>query len=501
MHSEDFSQLQLEVQRDRLAISSMRRVVSNAASMLTSDVVNRATTFILYTLVARYLGAFAFGQMSLALTLFYTFQVFAAAGMRTLLIREISKDKNRTGDYLVNSTVIAICVSIISILALLIFIQVMNYGRETSFAIFLISIGLLPYSLSTICEAVFQAWEKMHYIAYANIPTNIIKIILTISLLSSREGLYFVIIILSASYVLISAIEWLLILRNIVFPRLKIDLNLSLNLFKSSITFLGIDSIIAISSSINIIILSKISNETNVGLYSASNQMLVPLSLIYQNIVLSVFPMMCRRFETNIQGLKQFSEQLIELLLNIALPVIIGLVFLSNSALLLLYGHKDFTLASTVLCIIAWNLILTALTHVLGQVLIASLREKLTLRIVVINAIVSLVFGLILVSQFGLIGAALAAVITKIVDFFQHYIPASKIIPGMELWKSTWKSVGAGLCMAAYLIIMRDQNSILLALSSGIIYICALFILTIWSSGGPRQMKVKYMRILSDWHA
>src|SRR5919106_2172117 len=81
------------------------RILANAISILAADAVNRGTTFVLYALVARYLGAFEFGQLSLALTLFYTFQVLAAAGLKTLVVREVARDKKKTNHYLVNGTV------------------------------------------------------------------------------------------------------------------------------------------------------------------------------------------------------------------------------------------------------------------------------------------------------------------------------------------------------------------------------------------------------------
>ena len=81
---------------------SVRKVIGNTASLLTSEVVNRATTFVLYALIARYLGAFEFGQFSLALTLFFVSQVLAGAGLNTLVTREVARDKAQTGSYLVN---------------------------------------------------------------------------------------------------------------------------------------------------------------------------------------------------------------------------------------------------------------------------------------------------------------------------------------------------------------------------------------------------------------
>src|SRR6266446_4383393 len=48
---------------------SVRQISGNVFAILSSDVMNRVTSFVLYALVARHLGGHEFGQLSLALTL------------------------------------------------------------------------------------------------------------------------------------------------------------------------------------------------------------------------------------------------------------------------------------------------------------------------------------------------------------------------------------------------------------------------------------------------
>jgi len=392
-------------------MSGLRKVAGNAASMLTSDAVNRATTFVLYALIARHLGTHEFGQMSLALTLFYISQVIALAGVKQVIVRAVARDRTTTSQYLTNGTLIVGLASLLAIAGLMLFVLLIGYSADTAAVILLISIGLLPYAFSAICEAIFQAWERMRYIAYANVPANVAKVVLAFLLLSSGYGLYYLIVLLLLTLAMVAIIEWWLMLRHIARPIMKIDLRFCVSLVKVSVTFLGIDTIIAIMGSINILFLSKLAGEAEVGLYSSANQLMVPLMLIYQGIVLSVYPIMCRRFDTSPQSLKRISEYLIELLLVIALPVVVGLFYLAGPVLLLLYGNKDFVLASTALRIMIWLLVLTALTNVLGQVLWASLREKVTLRIVAVDAVVGLLLGAILIVPFGLVGAAIATVL------------------------------------------------------------------------------------------
>src|SRR5204862_1152309 len=121
---------------------TLRRTSGNAVALLTSDVMNRATSFVLYILVARNLGVHEFGQLALAFTIFYTFQVVAVAGLKTLIIREVAQDRTQTWQYFGNGAVVVIVSSAGSVLALLAFVRLMRYPADTGGVIVLLSLGL-----------------------------------------------------------------------------------------------------------------------------------------------------------------------------------------------------------------------------------------------------------------------------------------------------------------------------------------------------------------------
>jgi O-antigen/teichoic acid export membrane protein len=441
-------------------------MIRNVASILTSDVLNRATTFVIYLLVGRYLGPYEFGQLALGLTLFYTFQVVAVGGIKTLITREIARDKTKTEKYFFNGSMLVSVFFILSITSLLLFIWVMKYATETAVIIFVLSLGLLPYALSAVCEAVFQAWEQMHYIAYANVPTNIAKVCFACLIVVQGYGLFYLIILMLAVHIGRLGIEWWLVRRFVSRSLMRIDFRFSLGITKRTITFLGIDSIIAIWSGINVLLLSKLATETEVGFYSAAAQLMVPVKLIYLSIVLSIFPIMCRKFDSSIQSLKNITEYLIEFLFAVAMPAAV--------------------------------LILTALTSALGQLLLASQREKVTLRIVAFSALVNLLLGLALISRYGVIGAATATLLTGVFNFFQHYLSVSKLLSTIPLARLAWKPCFAVTIMAIYLKLLGKQSIFLIMLSAGVIYGTALLVLTVWSVGGLYQFKAKCRSLWSQ---
>src|SRR5258708_6674015 len=124
---------------------SLRKTGTNALSILTSDVMNRATSFVLYAMVARRLGTFEFGQLSLAFSLFYAFQVFAVAGEKTLIVRQVAKERSQTRMYLVNGCMMVSLASFVSLGAVFAFLRLAPYAASTDLIIFLLSLALFPY--------------------------------------------------------------------------------------------------------------------------------------------------------------------------------------------------------------------------------------------------------------------------------------------------------------------------------------------------------------------
>lgn len=472
---------------------SLRTIARNAFSVLASDAVTRASTFVLYALVTRHLGLFSFGQLSLALTLYYTVQVLAAGGLKTLIIREVSRDRSLAGPYLVNGSAIVVVATLISIAVLTGFVRVMGYAPDTALVILLVSLALFPYSLSVIYEALFQAAEEMHYIAYVNVPGNVFKVVGAFVLLTAGQGLNTLILLIVLSQALIAVVELWFVLKRVTWPRLQLDLGFIRHTVQATAPFLGIDVLIAISASMTIILLSRLRSETDVGLLSAPAQLTTPVALLYQSVVLSLFPLMCRSFKPGFEDLKRISERVTEVLLVIGVPIIIGLSFLAEPILVLVYGGQDFALAALALRILVWELFLRTFTTSLGQVLLAGRQERQTLLIVAINTVVCLVLGLILISQFGFVGAAITGVVTRAVGVAQHYVRVSRTAGHVNLLRPLLRPGLAGLCMAAFLALGTTHGLVATVAAAAVVYTTVLFALTVWSVGGFRNLRAQYL--------
>jgi len=450
-------------------------------------------------MVARHLGAFEFGRLSLALSLFYVFQVTAVAGLKTLIVREVAKDRSRTRLYFNNGCAIVAVSSLVSLTALYFFLRIMHYSAETSSIVLLLSVALFPYAIASVCEGIFQAWERMRYIAAVNVPVNIAKLVLAYLLLLNSRGLHTVILVLLASFVAIAAMEVLLVLRRFPPQKAPISIAFCLATIRPAITFLAIDKFVALESSLNIILLSKLATEKEVGLYSAAAQLMVPLVLVYLSIAQSIFPVMCRSVGSGLQVLKRIAERSMELLLFLAVPMVTGILFMGSWVLTLLYKNPAFQQAVPALRIMAWVLIFQVFTFILGQVLLASHHEKTTLRIVIVVLLVELLAGWPLIHYFGLLGAAATLLLARMISSVQHYVPVARLLSGFHLGNIFWKPTLAAGAMTVFLAALPGTlPGVLKVASATLAYAAALLTLGVLSSGGLRELKDKYFLFGSE---
>lgn len=441
----------------------LSQIGGNAMSLLTTDVLNKLTTFVIYATISRFLGTREFGQLSLGLMLFYTGQVLTTAGLPALMTREVAKRRSRSVRYFINGSVAAAMSSLVATSGMIAFAWAMQYDADTRFVICLLSLGLAPFGLATVTEAVFRGWEEMHWIAVANVPINIAKVIGAVLLLRTGFGVISIALLLVGCRVGILLIEsalffWRASLFRSTFVPARVDVRFIKRLLFKSSTFLGVDGIIAVWTSVNTVLLSKFFGEVEAGLYAAAHQLLQPALLVYQSAVGSVFPAMCKRVVQVDQDLTPLIRWIIDLLMLVGLPVAIALYFMADTGLALLYGDPSFVAAAGVVRLLVVVLLLRAITNAFGHALWAESREATTLRIVAVNLGVNLVIGFLLIPQFGLLGAGWTSLITWLVNAIQHYTACHRMIAKPPIGPDLWKLLAAAALMVLCVLSLRDYS-------------------------------------------
>jgi O-antigen/teichoic acid export membrane protein len=118
-------------------------------------------------------------------------------------------------------------------------------------------------------------------------------------------------------------------------------------------------------------------------------------------------------------------------------------------------------------------------------------RERLNLRLVAINTVVTVIVSLVAVAQWGVIGAALALLTTRLLDFALHYVAISKFIPRFDLTVTFLAPALPAVCMALVLATMAPDSR-MIALLSGAAAYAVVFLLANRSAGNLARLKARY---------
>ncbi|RMF42657.1 MAG: flippase [Planctomycetota bacterium] len=468
------------------------RVFSNAGSLLTSEVLNKATTFLVYALVSRWLGAESFGQLSLGLLLFYVFQVVATAGLPTFVTRKVARHRHRTGRVVMGSLLAATLAGTVATAAMLVCPWMLQYPRDTTLVISVLAAGLLPYAWALVFESAFRGMEQMHWIAASNVAANVLKVAGALWMLTQGWGVLAIAawIVMVRLTIALTDLFFYVLANGWLFR--PVPWSYATRLLRQTSTFLGIDGLIAVWSAVDAVLLSKLMTETEVGIYSAAAQLLQPMLLVYRSIVGSLFPSMCARALGQTGEFTVLVRWMIAFLLLVGTPATVLLPLFADLILGLAYHNPQFQRAVPLMQIGAVFVLLQALTSVLGHSLWALHRERITLRIVVVNLVANVAVGILMISWLGMVGAALGSLLVGVLNAAQHYWVTRRLLARSPIDAQSGVPLLAGLAMAAVAIALVPLNRWLAAGGGLAVYAVAVAALLRQVHGDWSSIRMQY---------
>ncbi len=389
-------------------MNTIQKISKNVSLVLISQILTYVLAFFTVVYTARYLGASGFGILSLALSIGAIFGVFADMGLSTLIVRELSRNKSLTGKYIVNSILMKIFLSILTLGLVFLTVQVIGYDRLESLVIYLITISVIISSFYTLLNAIFQAEERMEYLSIANIINSFV--LLTGTIIGIYLGLS--IIYFALIYIVTSII--VLIYCSIVYMKefseipLKIDFSFWKPTIKESWSFGIIFLSGMLYTYVDSIMLSILKGAEAVGWYSAAYRLMYIALLLPNAINMAVYPVMSRLFhDSSSESLTMLYERYFKYMLIVGIPLGVGTSILAKQVILLLYG-TGYEPSITVLQILVWTIVFTFAGASYTQLLQSINKQMIITKISIFCLVINIIINLILIPPYSYVGASYA---------------------------------------------------------------------------------------------
>lgn len=472
-----------------------KRLLGNSFSIFVTRLTQSVTTFALSALIARLLGAYELGQYLLAFGYYFIFMSLASQGFKVLFTRELSRNPEQTPTYLVSGSLLQLLFSTIAYAVLVLIVYLLPYQDGTTLVCYVMGLTIFPFSLSNISEAIFQSKEKMHLITITTVPVYILRLPFMIWAMQAGYGVIGLGWVMFFSEILILLLQWGLLLRSVI-PCWKVNRTFIRQSVQSVRTFVAIEGVSVINARMQILILSVLGGEVIVGLYGAIMQLMQPFDILSTSLTVGVFPSMSKAVDLGLQKQRQLAEMSIEMLLMVSLPLVMALIFFGRELLNLVYQRPDFGNAAVPLAIVSLGLIASSFIRPLSYLLVANRLEHINMREVIVTTTLTGITGIILISQFQLMGAAVCVLLMRFISLGQYVYGVLFNLFSVRFWKALQRPllITGQMTLVFWVLENHVQEILKITTISTVIYFLLVGVMVTFQAGGVRVVYAKLLQ-------
>lgn len=426
---------------------------------------------------ARVLGAGEYGAFSYALSLVAFLTIFIDIGISPILVRETAKttDEHRRSQVLATSLFIKLALLVIFVLLVLTFTP---YLAKDKSIIALIPIVIFIMAFDAIREfgfSLFRAFEKMEWETGLYLLTNAGIVILGFIFLHfSKTAAAF-----AFSYAIadgVGTVATLFALRN-YFKNLFANFSAKLVGFilSSAWPFAISVALGVLLTNTDILLIGWLKTTSDVGLYSAVLRIVQLLYVLPAVITVGILPTFSRLAKRDNDKFRTILERILSLSFLASIPMALGGFVLGGKIVGLVFGAGYLGAVSSYQ-ILMLTLLVDFPAVILSNAIFAYDRQRNLILFSAIGGFFNVLFDLLLIPKFGIVGSAWATLCAQIISNAYLWRATNKVNP-FRVLPHLKKIVAAAAIMAVFALTLSHfgVNVIAIIAASAALYFGLLF--------------------------
>lgn len=463
-------------------MSRIVRVAKNSVILgLQQVVVNLLSVFVV-GYIARKLGKTDYGVFSLAFTFTIFFSFISHLGLRTLTIREVAKEREKSNEYLgkiipARLFLIALMTAVVPLAAI-----ILRYDSKIVGIVAIAALAAMFEQLSRIINDIFQAHEEMGKVAFRDITVRVFSGLVSIAVLFYGFGLVAVSWVYVIGAIIGLLINIFLYNKRFQWPKMLIDYSFIWKNLQEGFSFMILGMASTMYASIDVFIISKLLNMESVGVYNASSTLFYRLSFIADAVATASFPAIAQLYWQEKQAADNVLAKSLCGIFVISIPTAVGGYMLSGDIIAMIYG-SGYESSTIVFQILIVSLPFMFLSMQLNYALGAIRLQKILLKVIIALLFIKMTANFILIPMIGLSGSAIATFSTELIGFIVLVYFSKKYFELAGLLKSLTIVILPLLAMIATLLFVKKFGPII-AMGSGAIIFC----ITLFFCGGKKYI-------------
>lgn len=394
--------------------------LKNALVLMFDSVIKIVVGFVLTVLIARFFGPGKFGDVNYVYAVIEILQIFVMFGFDDIVLRDLGQKKTEDETVLSNAILLRLCFAFIFyIVGLLLFIFIL--GKNFLPLYFILGVQLFFYAFY-----IFKQWFQIHslnkYMAIASQVSfgvlSIAKIIIIFFNIGDLRIYAGALAFSMFAEVLFFFLFYAGCVKNISLG--KIDFTYQKKLLRDSLPIVFQNFAIIIYMKIDQLMIGKTLSSSELGIYSIAVTISQVIYFFFGSLLGAFYPKIAEKVRKG----EQYEDDVTVLgvaAILIAIIFVVCCTFIIPYFIPLFFG-EDYSRAGDVIKIHSWVGVFVALTEANKYWLVLNNLQHYSLIATTIGAFCNVVLNIILISLFGINGAAFATLISQIIASYVVYL-------------------------------------------------------------------------------
>lgn len=409
-----------------------RTITRNAFYIALSQVTQKLVHVVFVAVAARLLGAQGYGEFLLVSTMVLVTTVFANFGIRPLIVRMISREKERTGELLSNvlavRTVLALCAyGIVNA-----FVHLVSYAPEVRVLTAIAGTAILLHVIRDSFDAVLIAHQRMKLLGAMAALAAFTATVVGIAILWLGFGLRWLFVTNIGVEALFVAVMAGLIWRRIARFRPKFEPVVVKALVIGCVPFLLAFLLGFMDTKVDILMLSllkgPVDSDLAIGYYGPAHTILMAVMLLPRSLNQVLIPVVSQKIYVEQDVVRDVVEKATKfVILTVSFPVILLTTMFSHEIVGMLFGPQYRPTAGA-LAILGWAYGFYALNLPSHSILGSTKEMRYFLPLLGGSFLLNVTLNFLLIPRYSYLGAAMGSVIVLALGFFGRFYFLHKIL-------------------------------------------------------------------------
>jgi O-antigen/teichoic acid export membrane protein len=438
-------------------MTTLRGAIGNGSVLLVAQVTTWTASLVLTAALGRHLGAAGYGDLYLAMGFTAIFGLIVEFGLDQQVTRAIARDRTLGSHYLSAAVVIKTVAAAVSYPLMLVTVVALGYDEAFQRTTAVFGVALLSIALSASLSTVYQAAQNIKHAAIATVIEKVFVAVAVLLLFKFGFG----VVEVAAAMVVASALGavWKARFMGGTLPVVwRPDRRAIGALLRGTPPFLLYAILGTIYYRLDTVLLSKLTNATVVGWYGAAYRLFDTMFFLPSIVSAALmFPILAKLSLGSRGGQRAAVTRGIQTISVVGVPISVGLYFVADPVIRLVYGGGDFQPAADALRWLMPGLLVLYLNSVLTVALMSVNRERRMTLIAAVACAFNVGLNLVLIPVFQHVGAAAVTSATELLIFGYLLLNVPRDILEPRAFVTLLKAGVAAIVMAAALVPLQGS--------------------------------------------